>query len=66
MDTGGNTALDPFPRVPQKLTGKGSLAFGDRPFSAVSCHIIKLAAELKPSSMISAENPTGVITESRR
>jgi hypothetical protein len=66
MDTGGNSALDPFPRVPQKLTGKGSLAFRDSPFFAASRQITKLGAELNPSSMISAENPTGVITESRR
>ena len=44
MDTGGNTASDPFPRVPQKLTGKGTLAYRDLTFSAASHHIIKLAA----------------------
>jgi hypothetical protein len=47
----------------QKLTGKGSLAFRDRPFSVASRHITKLAAELKPSSMISAETGADVVTE---
>ena len=62
MDTGGNTASGPFPRVPRKLTGKGSLAFRDRTFSAASHYITKLAAELKPFSMIYAEDSTVVIT----
>jgi len=56
MDTGGNTASDPFPRVRQKLTGKGSLAFGDRSVSAVVHHVIKLAAESTMATMISAES----------
>ena len=33
---------------------------------AIGLRILKLAAELKPSSMILAENATGVITKSRR
>jgi hypothetical protein len=66
MDTGGNTASDPFPRVPQKLTGKGSLAFRDRTFSALKPHILKLAADPTVAAKIPAVQPTAVVRNSCR
>ncbi len=66
MDTGGNTASDPFSRVPQELTGKGSLAYRDRPFSAATLDVLKLTAEPTAATKIPADQPTGVVRESCR